>query len=179
MVQRHFRAGQIVHVLGLDGGQQVDAFVIVRELGKLLADFHNRLERPAQFPFGERDGIIRFRLQRFCAAVIQIRQGTDEEVADLRRPQDTQDNAASTDRTSRNHCHGIPCRFSAAATHAEHFANKNKFADDEHGTKDSLEKNLGRVFASLQRPHCKPDEKGKANGRKNDIRHILQDLTHG
>ena len=35
---------QILQILGLDGGQQHDAFEIVRKFGELLANGHNRLQ---------------------------------------------------------------------------------------------------------------------------------------
>jgi len=51
MVERDFRAGQILQVLRLDAGEQRDAFVIIGKFRELLADFHDGFERMVQFPF--------------------------------------------------------------------------------------------------------------------------------
>jgi hypothetical protein len=42
-----------------------------------------------------------------------------------------------------------------------------------------FENQFRRILGVLERAHGEPDYEGHTDGRKNDIRRILQDLTHG
>ena len=93
MVQRDFRARQILQVFSLNAGEQLHALKIIRETGQLLANFHDGFQKFALHSQGMRNGIIRFLLRRFVAAVVQARQGFAQPFPDVWRPHDRHDNA--------------------------------------------------------------------------------------
>ena len=71
MIQRVFRAGHVVHVLGLDVGEQHDALEVRGEFRKLLADGDDGLQRAVGFSLCQRERISWLRHRRFAAAVIK------------------------------------------------------------------------------------------------------------
>ena len=87
------RAGQIIHVLGLDGGEQEGAVKIAGEFFQLLAHGGHRLLRMAVAPFGFGHGIKGLGFQRDIAAVNGVGQRADQHRADAGRPDDGQGNA--------------------------------------------------------------------------------------
>ena len=102
MVQRDFRARQILQVFSLDAGEQHHAFKIVRETGQLFADFHDGFQKFALHSQGMRNGIIRFRFRLFVAAIEtdRSRDCTDHSpicgahMTDMTTPRNTMTNGA-------------------------------------------------------------------------------------
>src|SRR6185295_2745959 len=90
-----FRTGQIIEIFRLQFRQQHRAFIIIRKLVQLLADFGQRFRIIALTSLGASNRIERTRLDLHVATVEQVRKWLGEEGADVASPEDGKNSAAS------------------------------------------------------------------------------------
>ena len=164
MVQRDFRARQILQVFSLNAGQQYHALKIIRETGQLFADFHDGFQKFALHPQGTRDGIVRFRHRRFVAPVIQTRQGFAQPFPDMWRPHDR---------------HGDAQNYHDERSQKTEFDGAYKTGDDQRNCDCQLEQHLRRVITPFQHAEQPPTDNAQNNHQPNRPFHDFVSCAHG